>query len=199
MRSSRFTSARALSFVFLVAPALLINCGTSDTTKPREVASGGNTATGGNDSGGSTVSGGNGSGGSGASAGASTSGGSSAVAGTIGNAGSLGSSGSGTGGSTMRPPVAPGSYALGAPDQCKNQFYVAGCEDGKTTSTCGGVCTSRNACEDGKTGDPGFACPRYLLFADEMAQAAKDDAQYYNWSTNGRIALRIRGGGPRHG
>jgi len=102
-----------------------------------------------------------------------------------GNAGSVASSGSGTGGSSTRPPVTPGSYALGAPDQCKNQFYVAGCEDGKATSTCGGVCTSRNACEDGKTGDPGFACPRYMLFADEMAQAAKDDAKYYGWSTNG--------------
>jgi hypothetical protein len=47
------------------------------------------------------------------------------------------------------------------------------------------VCTSRNACEDGKTGEPGFACPRYILFSDEMAQAAKDDAASHGWSTSG--------------
>jgi hypothetical protein len=92
----------------------------------------------------------------------------------------------GAGGGAMRPPVTAGSYALAAPDQCKNQFYVAGCENGKADSACGGVCTSRNACEDGKPGEPGFACPRYMMFADEMAQAAKDDAAYYGWSNDGQ-------------
>jgi hypothetical protein len=174
MRSSRLASA--LSFALLAVPALLVNCGTSDPGKPAAAVGGG-----------ASASSGNGTGGSGATtAGAAQSaGGSSTSAGTTGNAGSVATAGGGTGGSSTRPPVTPGSYALSAPDQCKNQFYVAGCQDGKADSTCGGVCTSRNACEDGKTGDPGFACPRYMLFADEMAQAAKDDAKYYGWSTNG--------------
>jgi len=174
MRSSRLTRVLP-SILIVLIPAALISCGTSDAGKPLANTSGGSSASGG----GFGVGGGSGSG-------ASTSGGSAAVAGG-GNAGGLGNSGgsdtSAGGGSTH--PITPGSYALGAPDQCKNQFYVAGCQDGKATSTCGGVCTSRNACEDGKTGDPGFACPRYMLFADEMAQAAKDDAQAYGWSTNG--------------
>jgi len=79
-------------------------------------------------------------------------------------------------------PVTPGSYALPAPSECSNQFSVQGCRKGVSTSTCGGLCsndygpTSKNACESGKDGVPvQYACPRDILFSDEMVQAAKDD------------------------
>jgi hypothetical protein len=81
----------------------------------------------------------------------------------------------------------PGSYALPPPNQCHNQFYVQGCEAGNAASTCGGVCSSVNACQDeGKQGEPGFLCPRFMLFSDEMAMAASDDATRYSWpASNG--------------
>ncbi len=173
MRSRQLVSGL---FFALVLPSSIVSCGSGEPRERTQVSSGGSTT-----SGGSTAAGGNGTGGTGAStAGTSASGGNTGSGGSAGSAGSAG-----TGGSTTRPPVTPGSYALSPPDQCKNQYYVAGCEDGNAASTCGGVCTSRNACEDGKPGDPGFACPRYMLFADEMTQAAKDDAAYYGWSTSG--------------
>jgi len=69
-----------------------------------------------------------------------------------------------------------GSYALNPPDPCYNQFWVAGCE----TGTCGGRCQVANACSPPE--DPQkaslpmtFACPRFMLYSDEMNQAAKDD------------------------
>lgn len=82
--------------------------------------------------------------------------------------------------------VEPGYYAIAPPNQCKNQFYVAGCEEGNASSTCGGVCVSANACQnEGKPGDPGFACPRFLLSSDEFQQAETDDATRYTWGTAG--------------
>jgi hypothetical protein len=77
--------------------------------------------------------------------------------------------------------MGPGSYALNAPKQCDNQFYVAGCTAGKASSACGGTCSAQSACESTKPGSPdvGFLCPRFLLFGDEMLQAAKDD-----WGTD---------------
>jgi hypothetical protein len=69
-----------------------------------------------------------------------------------------------------------GSYALDPPDACYNQYWVKGCE----TGTCGGRCQVANACSPPE--DPQkaalpmtFACPRFMLQSDEMAQAAKDD------------------------
>jgi hypothetical protein len=72
----------------------------------------------------------------------------------------------------------PITYALPAPKQCDNQTYVSGCQSGVASSPCGGICSAANACENisQKPGaDIGFACPRFMLFADEMLQAAKDD------------------------
>jgi hypothetical protein len=73
--------------------------------------------------------------------------------------------------------VGPGSYALNPPKQCDNQTYVQGCTPGKASSTCGGVCSAQNACESPKPNNPdvGFICPRFILFSDEMLQAAQDD------------------------
>ena len=68
------------------------------------------------------------------------------------------------------------SYALNPPDPCYNQYWVAGCE----TGTCGGRCQVANACSPPE--DPQkaslpmtFACPRFMMYSDEMAQAARDD------------------------
>jgi len=74
-------------------------------------------------------------------------------------------------------PVAPGFYAVNAPKQCDNQFYVPGCTAGDTTSACAGTCSAQSACESTKPDHPdvGFLCPRFALFGDEMIQAAKDD------------------------
>lgn len=89
--------------------------------------------------------------------------------------------GDGAGGTPPVDPI-PGSYALDPPNQCKNQFFVQGCEEGNPASTCGGVCTSANACaNEGKPGEPGFICPRFMLFSDEMSLAARDDATRYSW------------------
>ena len=93
--------------------------------------------------------------------------------------------GTSTGGTTsagVTTVAAPGSYALPAPSQCSNQFSVQGCKKCDTSSVCGGQCsndygpTSKNACESGKDGVPvQYACPRDILFSNEMVQAAKDD------------------------
>jgi hypothetical protein len=73
--------------------------------------------------------------------------------------------------------LGPGFYALSPPKQCDNQNYVAGCLSGVQSSPCGGTCSSQSACEGAKPNNPdiGFICPRFLLFGDEMLQAAKDD------------------------
>lgn len=93
-----------------------------------------------------------------------------------GGEGGAGSGGENTGG------VGPGSYALPPPDPCSNQFAVDECLQGDESSECGGVCpndhgpTAKNACESGKEGVPvQFACPRFMLYASEMMQAAIDD------------------------
>jgi hypothetical protein len=71
----------------------------------------------------------------------------------------------------------PASYALGPPNQCDNQFSVSGCTAGDTSTACGGTCSAQSACEGTKPNNPqiGFLCPRFILFGDEMTQAAKDD------------------------
>ncbi len=87
----------------------------------------------------------------------------------------------GTGGSSEM------SYALPPADDCYNQFFIEdGCESGNEESTCGGRCRPVNACVDeGKQGEPGFICPRFMLFSEQMQQAARDDAQAYGWSDSG--------------
>lgn len=80
--------------------------------------------------------------------------------------------------------VLPGSYELPPPDQCKNQYYVEGCIPGDPTSKCGGLCTPPSAGHnEGKSGEPGYICPRYMLFSDQLEQAALDDAARYGWAT----------------
>jgi len=128
----------------------------------------GGSASGGSASGGS-ASGGSANGGSGGSGGASSSGGS-----------------SGAGGSTradaaVDAPVDTGPppivYALDPPNQLMNQFFIPGCQSGVATSPGGGVCTpGQNACEGTKQGARvNFLCPRFMLFSEEMVQAAVDD------------------------
>ena len=75
---------------------------------------------------------------------------------------------------TGPPPI---SYALPPPNQMMNQFNIPGCQQGVATSPGGGNCTpGQNACEGTKQGAQiNFLCPRFMLFSDEMAQAAKDD------------------------
>jgi len=81
------------------------------------------------------------------------------------------------GGQPDAAPVGPGTYALGPPNQLINQFWIKGCQSGSATSPGGGVCAQgQNACEGTKTGaQVNFLCPRFMLFSDEMAQAAIDD------------------------
>ncbi len=75
--------------------------------------------------------------------------------------------------------IAPGSYALNPPDPCNNQFYVPNCTQGNAATACGGVCSSINACQESTASKPGadvtFLCPRFMLYSDEMTQAAIDD------------------------
>jgi hypothetical protein len=77
-------------------------------------------------------------------------------------------------GDTGPPPIV---YALPAPNQSVNQFNIPGCQTGVATSPGGGNCTpGQNACESTKQGAQVlFLCPRFMLFSDEMAQAALDD------------------------
>jgi hypothetical protein len=98
-----------------------------------------------------------------------------------GGAAATGGAGSGTGGGGAGSgggATGQGSYALGPPKQCDNQFFVQGCQTGMANTTCGGVCSAANACEDisqKPNADVGFLCPRFALQSSEMAQAAIDD------------------------
>jgi len=87
-----------------------------------------------------------------------------------------GAAGTGTGG------AAGSSYALPPPSQCHNQNYIdfqAGCIEGDSNSVCGGKCNVINACQENSTmkpyADTAFICPRFMLFSDQMLQAASDD------------------------
>ncbi len=158
-------------------------------------ASGGNFGSGGDGSGGNFVSGGAGSSGKGGSAGGNAgghTGGVSGAGGAINQNGGAGGSGggasggsSGGGGSSLTDaavdvPVdtAPSiTYALPPPNQGMNQFNIPGCQQGVATSPGGGNCTpGQNACEGTKQGaQVNFLCTRFMLFSDEMTQAASDD------------------------
>lgn len=160
--------------------------GGTSTSKGGASGSGGSGSGGSSASGGSSTSGGaSGSGGTGGSGGVPGSGGTSQQGGVGGAGGSLASGGTGGGSTTVADaaqdlgpdgPV-PISYALPPPNQLINQFFVPGCQNGVATSPGGGNCTpGQNACEGTKQGaQVNFICPRFLLFSDEMLQAAIDD------------------------
>ncbi len=80
-------------------------------------------------------------------------------------------------------------YLLNPPDPCFSQFWVSGCQSGVASSTCGGQCAVANACSPPESSDKAslpmtFACPRFMLFSDEMNAAAKDDAAANGWGTS---------------
>jgi hypothetical protein len=115
--------------------------------------------------------------------GAGNSGGAGGVAGTTSSGGASGAGGAADALADVAPdlPVDTGPppivYALPPPDQNRNQFFIPGCQQGVATSPGGGNCTpAQNACEGTKQGaQVQFLCPRFMLFSDEMAQAAIDD------------------------
>jgi hypothetical protein len=133
-----------------------------------------------------------------AGAGSGSAGGSGGVGGTTpagaggrggaGGAGASGTAGTGApGGATGDGSAgAPASYLANPPDPCANQYFVKGCQNGVASTTCGGQCTVANACsppeDPGKSALPKtFVCPRFMLFSDEMAQAAADDTRANGW------------------
>lgn len=78
-------------------------------------------------------------------------------------------------------------YHMNPPDPCYNQFNVDDCTPGDPQSACGGNCRSANSCsppEDQNKSDlpKTFICPRFMLFSNEMVQAAIDDANLYGWN-----------------
>jgi len=180
--------ARGLCFATVLSSALALGCspvapgtGGSGGFSAGGTGSGGLSGTGGLGSGGSVA----GSGGDTASGGGSSGGAGGAAGGASGGSSTGGASGGGSPGTGGGDPQA-GFYELPPPHDCHNQFFVEGCVEGDASSACGGQCRPVNACfEEGKTGDPGFICPRFMLFSDEMEQAAKDDAMTYGWSTDG--------------
>ena len=149
--------------------------------------SGGATSAGGSSgSGGSPGSGGASGGARGTGGNAGSSGGAGGSRATGGAGGNTSGGASGSGGTTaadMAPDVPvdtgppPIVYALPPPNQNVNQFNIPGCQSGVATSPGGGNCTpGQNACETTKQGAQVlFLCPRFMLFSDEMAQAATDD------------------------
>lgn len=150
----------------LPALVLAVGCHTSNGTG--STGTGGSAGSSGSATGGTTGTGGAGRGGNTGNGGSATG----------GAAGSGGAGNTATGGSTGTGGTGPGSYALNPPKQCDNQFFVQGCQNGTASSTCGGICSAANACEDisQKPGaDVGFLCPRFALAASEMEQAAVDD------------------------
>jgi hypothetical protein len=113
--------------------------------------------------------------------GGSSSGGASGAGGTSSSGGAPGAGGSTLADAAADAPLdvgpPPMTYAIGPPNQSINQFYIQGCQWGSATSPGGGNCTpGQNACEGTKQGARiSFLCPRFMLFSDEMAQAALDD------------------------
>jgi hypothetical protein len=108
-------------------------------------------------------------------------GGSGGLGGTSSSGGSSGTGGSTRADAAVDAPLDTGPppivYALDPPNQLINQFFIPGCQSGVATSPGGGVCTpGQNACEGTKQGARvNFLCPRFMLFSDEMIQAASDD------------------------
>ena len=155
--------------------------GGSSTSGGAPGGSGGSSPGGASGSGGTIAAGGSGgtssTGGSIPAGGTSASGGSSGSGGSTSSGGAPGSGGStGSGGNVDSGPP-PINYALPPPNQLINQFNIPGCQTGVSTSPGGGNCTpGQNACEGTKQGAQiNFLCPRFMLFSDEMVQAAADD------------------------
>src|ERR1017187_3110153 len=151
-------------------------------------ASGGGTANGGSPESGGRNAGGGGGGSGGAGLGGKGSGtggapGSGGATSQSGGAGGIASSGGGGSSSSDAAVDAPADtssstiYVLPPPNQGINQFNIPGCQPGVATSPGGGNCTpGQNACEGTKQGaQVNFICPRFMLFSDEMIQAARDD------------------------
>ena len=151
-------------------------------------ASGGSTANGGSSESGGRNAGGGGGGSGGAGLGGKGSGtggapGSGGATSQSGGAGGIASSGGGGSSSSDAAVDAPADtssstiYVLPPPNQGINQFNIPGCQPGVATSPGGGNCTpGQNACEGTKQGaQVNFICPRFMLFSDEMIQAARDD------------------------
>jgi hypothetical protein len=140
---------------------------------------GGGSANGGSASGGGLAGGGSANGGF--ARGGSASGGGSGAGGTSSSGGASSTGGTVQADAAVDAPVDTGpppiSYALDPPNQLVNQFFIPGCQNGVATSPGGGNCTpGQNACEGTKPGARvNFLCPRFMLFSDEMAQAALDD------------------------
>jgi len=144
------------------------------------ISTGGSTGAGASSSrtGGATGAGGiSGSGGAGGAGGAGASSGGSRAGGAGGAGGAIDTGGvTGSGGAVDAGPP-PIVYALPPPNQSINQWNIPGCQPGVATSPGGGNCTpGQNACEGTKQGaQVNFLCPRFMLFSDEMVQAALDD------------------------
>jgi hypothetical protein len=146
-------------------------------------ASGGTATSVGSGGGGSSESGASGGNGAGGDGGGAGSGGASQQNGGAGGGG--GNGGSSSSGTSIPDAAADAaidtaptlSYALPPPHQGMNQFNIPGCQNGVATSPGGGVCTpGQNACEGTKQGaQVNFICTRFMLYADEMVQAAIDD------------------------
>ncbi len=112
--------------------------------------------------------------------------------------GSTGGGGSQSKGSTGGSANSPHSesYFLPPPSQCHNQDYIdyqEGCEEGVSTSTCGGKCNTINACLESEAEKPfadvTFICPRFMQFSPEMEQAAQDDGlAQFNYAIVGHDA-----------
>jgi len=68
---------------------------------------------------------------------------------------------------------------LPPPNACNAWDYVQGCTPGDANSTCGGVCSTINACSESQASKPGaavtFICPGNMLYSTNMVQAAIDD------------------------
>lgn len=86
------------------------------------------------------------------------------------------------------------SDALPPPDQCINRYYVEGCIQGDPTSECGGNCQPPSAGHaEGKPGEPGYMCPRSILFGPEMTRAAAADAARYGWGESSPFNYAVVG------
>jgi hypothetical protein len=171
MRSAAPIASSVLLFAFVFVLVLELGC----------AGQGGGSGSGNGASGGSSSGGG---GGGGASGGQSGGGG----GGAGGQSGGGGSGASGDAGPDHV--VGPGTYALPAPKQCDNQFFVPNCTWGMASTACGGKCSSVNACQENTSSKPGadvnFVCPRFMLFSDEMQQAAIDDGlSAFNYAVAG--------------
>jgi hypothetical protein len=98
-----------------------------------------------------------------------------------------------TGGAGTGGIVGPGTYALPPPSTCHNANWQEDCIAGDSSTRCGGVCNTINACAESEESKPGadvtFICPRFMLGSPEMTQAAIDDGNSdFNYAVVGHDA-----------